>query len=83
MLRDTLKDFVILPHRDKYGRRIVVFKVLSFLKRSGFLAEYEWSSIFCELTFVKVFRLVTQLLHIKEIHARKWMNRDLPFGALF
>jgi hypothetical protein len=27
MLRDTLKDFVVLPHRDKYGRRIVVFKM--------------------------------------------------------
>jgi hypothetical protein len=28
MLRNTLKDFVVLPHRDKYGRRIVVFKVV-------------------------------------------------------
>ena len=27
MLRDTLKDFVILPHRDKFGRRIVLLRV--------------------------------------------------------
>ena len=27
MLRGTLKDFVVLPHRDKYGRRVVVFKM--------------------------------------------------------
>ena len=26
MLRDTLKDFVILPHRDKYGRRVYFYR---------------------------------------------------------
>ena len=32
MLRDTLKEFVILPHRDKYGRRIVLLKVISLFQ---------------------------------------------------
>ena len=27
MIRDTAKDMVVLPHRDKYGRRIIAFKM--------------------------------------------------------
>ena len=27
MLRSTLKDFAVLPHRDKNGRRVVAFKM--------------------------------------------------------
>ena len=27
MLSDTLSDMAVLPHRDKYGRRIIVYKM--------------------------------------------------------
>ena len=27
MLSDTLSDLAVLPHRDKYGRRIIVYKM--------------------------------------------------------
>ena len=27
MIRDTAKDLAVLPHRDKHGRRIIVFKM--------------------------------------------------------
>ena len=43
MLRDTSNDFVVLPHRDKHGRRIVVFKMWDADKwpyKSGLEAVY-------------------------------------------
>ena len=27
MISDTLSDMAVLPHRDKYGRRIIVWKM--------------------------------------------------------
>ena len=43
MLSDTLKDLAVLPHRDKYGRRILVYKMWDAEKwpyKSGMEALY-------------------------------------------
>ena len=79
MLRDTLKDFVVLPHRDKFGRRIVVFKMWDANKWS-YKAQWDvWpyfgAFVFLPITTKIICRVVNKTEKVQSKTARQVCGR--------